>query len=173
MRDAALLREAWTFLGVDRLATAEEIRVAWKRKLKNVHPDVGGTKEAAQHATNMRDVLVAWIEAGRPDLGAEPQSDYAANARSHRQSPSFVWRDVRWSPPAYSWNASLSIAAVWGIALLLTVLLAITDNPRNGYKWTRAYQSNVAPGRYGLPICTGMDIFQETRAMLNGKCWDR
>ena len=57
--------------------------------------------------------------------------------------------------------------------MLLTVLSAITDNPRNEYRGTRAYQSNFATGRYGLPICTGMDVIQVTKAMLDGKCWDR
>jgi len=69
--DAALVQEARAHLGTERAASADQVRAAWKRKLKEVHPDMGGTKEAAQHATNMRDVLLAWIDAGRPDLDRE------------------------------------------------------------------------------------------------------
>ena len=65
------------------------------------------------------------------------------------------------------------MVAIWGIALLLTVLSAITDTPPNEPNRARAYQSNFATGRYGLPVCTGMDVIQQTKAMLEGKCWDR
>jgi tetratricopeptide (TPR) repeat protein len=149
-----------------RLASAVQVRAAWKRKLGDVHPGVGGKKEVNQHANNVRDVLVARIE---PDLG--PHSATAAfGSRSRMQG--VLWQDTPWSRPAYSLNC-LSIIAVSGIALLLTVLSAITDNPRNEYKRTQAYQSSFAPGRYGLPVCTGMDVMQVTKAMLDGKCWDR
>jgi len=150
----------------DRLAIAEQVHVAWK--LKDVPLDVGGTKQAAQHANNLRDVLVARIE---PDLG--PHSANAAHARSRSQSQGFVWQEAPWSRPAYFWNDCLSIVAVWVITLLLTVLSATADKTRNEYKRTRAYQSYFASGRYGLPVCTGMDVIEETKAMLDGKCWDR
>ena len=145
-----------------RLASAEQVRAAWK--LKDVHPDVGGTKEAAQHAN--RDVVVARIE---PDFG--PHTANAAYG-SRSRSQGFVWQDASWSRLAYSWNSYLSIVAVAGIALLLTVLSAVTDDPRNEYTRTRAHQSNLATGRYYLPVCTGMDVTKEIKAMLDGKCWD-
>jgi len=148
------------------LASAEQVRAAWQRKLKDVRANVDGTKEAAQHANNVRDVLVARIE---PDLG--PHSANAGYARSRSQSQGCVWQNTSWSRPAYSWNACLSIVAV--CAVLLTALSAITDNPRSEYKRTRPDQSNFATGRFGLPVCTGMDVVQETKAMLDGKCWDR
>ena len=73
----------------------------------------------------------------------------------------------------YARVVSAMLPAVSGIALLLTVLSGITDNPRNEHKRTWAYQSNFATGRYSLPVCTGMDVFQKTNAMLDGICWDR
>jgi hypothetical protein len=146
-----------------RLASAEQVRAAWKRKLRDVHPDVGGKKEVTQHANNVRDLPVARIE---PDLG--PHSANAAFG-SRSRSQGFVRNDASWSRPAYSWNACLSIVAGSGIALLLAVLSAITDNPRNEYTRTPAHQSNFATGRYGLPVCIDMDIPQEIKAMLDGK----
>ena len=161
MRDAALLREAWRLLGVDRMATAEQVRAAWKRKLKEVHPDVGGSKEAAQHATSMRDVLLAWIAAGRPDL--EVVRPAAAYARARSEAQNFAWPQTSQSQPAYSWSACLGIVAIWGIALLLSVLSAA---PRTTYR-----QPLLATAPYGLAPCTGMDVWEETKAILDGKCW--
>lgn len=170
MSDAALLREACALFGVDRLASAEQVRAAWKRKLKEVHPDVGGTKEAAQHATNMRDLLVTWIEAGRPDLEAAPHSAYAAYARSQSRAQNFTWQDVPQPQSPYPWNATWRIAwwkivAAWTIVLLLNVLSA---GPWNEYRQTRARQPEFAPHPYNLPPCTGMSILDD---MLSGKCW--
>ena len=153
------------------LASTEQVRAAWKRKLKDGHPNVSGTKQAAQHANNVRDVAVDWIEAGTPDLA--PHSANAGYARSRSRSQGFVWRDTLWFRAAYSWNIRLGMVAIWGIALLLIVLSAITDTPPNESNRARAYQSNFATGRYGLPGCTGMDVVQETKAMLDGKCWGR
>jgi hypothetical protein len=55
-----------------RLASAEQVRAASKREFMDVHPDVGGTSEAAQHANNMRDGLDAWIETEGPIWGLIP-----------------------------------------------------------------------------------------------------
>ena len=49
----------------------------------------------------------------------------------------------------------------------------LKHNPRNEYKRTGTYQLSFAMGRYGLPVCTGMHVIAETKAMLDGKCWDR
>lgn len=62
---------------------------------------------------------------------------------------------------------------VWTIAVAVVALSAATDNRPSTYKVWQNRQASPAIGRYGLPICTGMDAFEETRAMLDGKCWDR
>jgi hypothetical protein len=107
---------------------------------------------------------------------------YAAGRRRHGL-PS--WHDISsrsWIPPNLGFEAvaSRSVAVVrcgrlrapqsrsvrpwcgtivYGAALLLVVLAAI-DNLRH------------APERlYGLPVCVGMNVFEETKAVLDGKCW--
>src|SRR5262245_18775574 len=138
MSDAVLLREAWVFLGVDRWAKAEQIRAAWKQKLKEVHPDVGGTKEAAQHATNMRDVLLVWIEAGRPDLETEPDPISTAYARAQTRTQNFRWQHAPQSQSGHPWNARWRVMVFCWIVSLLVALS--THQPQSGM------------GRYGLPI---------------------
>jgi hypothetical protein len=205
MRDAALLREAFAVLGVGHLASAEQVRAAWKRKLKTAHPDVGGTKEAVQHATNMRDVLLAWIKAGRPDLDAQTDPAWGyASARSRTQD--FPWQDVTppgpAEPPHYqpasSWHGFWTVAGIWGLSLMIGVLSGghrkesrpigthqqpflppcITDSlheilhtkcrPARSLLMDYPEFANAPPD---LPICTGMDIFAETRALVDGNCW--
>jgi hypothetical protein len=163
MSDAALLRQACSLLGVTRSASVDQVRAAWKRKLKEVHPDVGGTKEASQHATNMRDVLLAWIEAGRPNLKIHPGPAWTARARARPSAQDFAWaRAARYhpaNPPNRRWRiAWWKIVAAWGFALLLSVLSHAP--PR--------HQHQTA---YGFPPCPPMDFFAETKAMLDGRCW--
>jgi hypothetical protein len=163
MSDATLLRQACFLLGVTRSASAEQVRAAWKRKLKEVHPDVGGTKQATQLATNMRDVLLAWIEAGRPDLKTRPDPAWTAQARARPSAQDFAWaRAARYhpvTPPNPGWRiAWWKIVAVWAFALLLSVLSSAP--PR--------HQRQTV---YGLPPCPPMSPLEETKAMLEGRCW--
>lgn len=49
---------ALAVLGLDPGASQEEIRVAHRRLLRNVHPDHGGTDELARRVNEARDVLL-------------------------------------------------------------------------------------------------------------------
>lgn len=204
MSDAALLYEACAVLDIDRSASIEQVRAAWKRKLKTVHPDVGGTKEAVHQATNMRDVLLAWIEAGRPDLDAEPGL-VRTYARARSRARDCTWEDV--APPhpadmaqprrAGSWNGFWTVAVIWGLALMSGLLVGgARKDPRPIWTHARPFlpvcvtdamreilkakcpalrpvagDPEFAKAPHHLPICMGMDIFEETRAMINGTCW--
>jgi hypothetical protein len=121
--DAALLREALAFLGMERGATADQVRAGWKRKLKEVHPDMGGTKEATQHATNMRDVLLAWIDAGGPCLEEEPNPT-SPHVRPRSFAKDLAWFDPSQAWPGYSYEGFWTAAAACGIALLFCLLSA-------------------------------------------------
>jgi hypothetical protein len=54
--------EARALLGIDRLATREEIGEAHRRLIARVHPDRGGSNEAVHQANAARDLLLARIE---------------------------------------------------------------------------------------------------------------
>lgn len=45
-------------LGVDANASAEEIRAAWRRRMKDAHPDAGGSAAAAARLNEARDLLL-------------------------------------------------------------------------------------------------------------------
>ena len=50
--------QARVLLGVDRAASSEEIVAAHRRKLREVHPDKGGSSEAVHAIDRARDVLL-------------------------------------------------------------------------------------------------------------------
>lgn len=50
--------EALAILGLSHGATAEEIRVAHRRLIQRVHPDVGGTADLAARINRAKDVLL-------------------------------------------------------------------------------------------------------------------
>lgn len=181
MTDAALLREAWQVLGLDTRASLEDVRNAWRHKLKQVHPDVGGTKEEAQHVTNMRDVLVAWIEAGKPALERAGPSPDAACDQPRSRWQGFTWSDVADPRPQAAADAdwrlpAWKLFAIWAALWLLTQLLVfpwdVIRRAENSQA-TEDSQAKPVPRAYSLPPCVGMDIFAETKAMLDGKCWPR
>ncbi|MBI1251057.1 MAG: DnaJ domain-containing protein [Alphaproteobacteria bacterium] len=51
-------REAREILGVDPDASAEEIRSAFRAKMRAAHPDQGGTSDSAARLVAARDVLL-------------------------------------------------------------------------------------------------------------------
>lgn len=54
--------QARALLGVSRTATRAEIADATRRLLARVHPDRGGTNQAAHAATVARDLLIARLD---------------------------------------------------------------------------------------------------------------
>ncbi|TKX78998.1 J domain-containing protein [Halorubrum sp. SD626R] len=55
---AAAAPPAHAVLGVDRDASEAEIREAWREKMKEVHPDQGGSKEALARVNEAKEVLL-------------------------------------------------------------------------------------------------------------------
>jgi DnaJ homolog subfamily C member 19 len=53
---------ARTLLGLDPMATREEIGEAHRRLLARVHPDRGGSNEAVHQANAARDLLLARLD---------------------------------------------------------------------------------------------------------------
>lgn len=171
MSDAALLQEAWASLGVDRRADSDQVRTAWKRKLKHVHPDLGGTKEAAQHATNMRDVLLAWIEAGKPDLNEQPYPAFTPCADTPSGAQNFAWQQARQARPVYPSQPAWEFVG-WAIFSLFFMLAGVLlGAPRSEYPRTQQYEPQISISPYHLPPCETTDVVEETKAMLDGKCW--
>ncbi|PIW27684.1 MAG: molecular chaperone DnaJ [Rhodobacterales bacterium CG15_BIG_FIL_POST_REV_8_21_14_020_59_13] len=50
--------EALDILGLDAKPTNEEIRAAYRKLMKRVHPDSGGTDGLSRRLTEARDVLL-------------------------------------------------------------------------------------------------------------------
>jgi hypothetical protein len=81
MTDAAPGTTPYDVLGVDRHASAEELRRAYRRRQRQTHPDLGGDP-AAFHA-----VQIAWERVGTPAVRAEYDRTAAGAPRSARSAP--------------------------------------------------------------------------------------
>ncbi|MDY0222867.1 MAG: DnaJ domain-containing protein [Desulfobacterium sp.] len=51
-------QEAYQILGIDSSASQEEIHQAWRRLIKGVHPDSGGSAFLAAKINTARDTLL-------------------------------------------------------------------------------------------------------------------
>lgn len=87
MTDAAPGSTPYDVLGVDRHASAEELRRAYRRRQRQTHPDLGGDP-AAFHA-----VQIAWERIGTPAGRAEYDHLAAGAPRSARSARSTAAED--------------------------------------------------------------------------------
>jgi hypothetical protein len=57
-RDAGVVENAYAALGLDRAASDEEVRAAWRRAARETHPDVGGDAVAFRVAREAYEMLI-------------------------------------------------------------------------------------------------------------------
>lgn len=85
MPESPLSSSPYEVLGVPASATAEELRRAFRRRMRETHPDVGGSASA------FAAVQAAWAVVGTPDARAAFDSGTGAAARGVHEA---------WAPPA-------------------------------------------------------------------------
>jgi len=49
--------DPWTILGVSKTATQDEVKKAWKKRSKEVHPDIGGNTQQQMMANVAYEVI--------------------------------------------------------------------------------------------------------------------
>ena len=105
----------YAVLGVDRTATPQEVRAAYRRLVRGLHPDGPGGKDA--DPARLREVLEAYSVLGDPGRRAaydqalrrqEAEAQLQAGlptsgvrvwpSHSILQDPELVWRILRWFP---------------------------------------------------------------------------
>ena len=69
MFDSPLSASAYEVLGVAPDAPGDDLRKAYRLRLRQTHPDTGGDTETAIYLNNAKVELVKWIEAQTPKLG--------------------------------------------------------------------------------------------------------
>ena len=74
MRPQSTIEDPYKVLGVERNATEDQIRDAYKSKIKISHPDVGGNEEECKRLNSAKDLLL------------DPQERAAFNAGGVRMS---------------------------------------------------------------------------------------
>lgn len=55
--------------------TEEDVQKRWRELSRKVHPDGGGSTYFQKEVNNARDLLIAWIRAGRPPFGTSSASN--------------------------------------------------------------------------------------------------
>ena len=90
----------YSVLGVERAATDEEIRRAFRRLVRELHPD-GTAGEGHADPERLREVLEAYAVLGRPDRRAAYDQ-----ALRRAEATSLPWADLpsRVAPPRRAWS---------------------------------------------------------------------
>ncbi len=94
--------DAFEILGLNRDADTKQIRVAYRSRIRAVHPDVGGDAETFMQIQSAYEdaVLLRAAMKRRSSRPAQPQSRSQSRSRSRSQSQS--QSQPRAQPPAFS-----------------------------------------------------------------------
>ncbi|MET0955987.1 MAG: DnaJ domain-containing protein [Cryobacterium sp.] len=116
MSDSPAAASPYEVLGVSPSATEEELRRAYRRKLRQSHPDVGGS------AASFHAVQLAWERIGSPasraayDGARYPETSYAgapSGSASARPSSSGVKARMHGHPGGHSRQRYLALLREW------------------------------------------------------------
>ncbi len=122
----------WKILGVDRDASAEEIRAAWRVRAAQHHPDAGG------NARKFRQVMQAYEQLSRPDPDTGSPANPDGNA-SYPSAPFSANESFHFVPPPRNYGRTgygryggmtlpvRRLAAIWILIIIgLIVWLVLT-----------------------------------------------
>ena len=116
-------RNLYAVLGVQSGATTEQLRDAYRRLARTLHPDVSGSTK--EDAIRMAEVNYAWSVLSDPVTRREydttqrtGSATYGSAAPPSREGVRGVSRPAQLAPPRFPWRAALAVAAAaaerWG-----------------------------------------------------------
>lgn len=111
-----MVRDPYDVLGIEPGASAQEIRVAWRRASRVTHPDLGGTADAFREA---RDAYEALIDGENSAFFSEQRTD------SEEPDPLFVWPAGLGEVATDRWGWRPSRSAMSSLAMLLCLLVMV------------------------------------------------
>lgn len=83
------MRDPYQILGVDRNASAEEIKSAYRKLAKKHHPDLGGNPEKFKEINEAHDILSDPNKKAQYDFGG-----FSPGAQNYRQGAHFRFDDI-------------------------------------------------------------------------------
>jgi curved DNA-binding protein len=87
------MRDPYQTLGVERTATADEIKLAYRKLAKQHHPDLGGDAEKFKEINEANDILSDIDKKSQFDHGGFHQH-YSPGAQAYRSGTHFHFEDI-------------------------------------------------------------------------------
>jgi len=88
-----MMRDPYQILGVDKNASQEEIKTAYRKLAKKYHPDLGGDPEKFKEINEANDILSDPNKKSQYDYGGFNQN-FNPGAQAYRSSAHFHFNDV-------------------------------------------------------------------------------
>jgi hypothetical protein len=110
-------RTHYQVLGVSTGASTDEIRRAYRERMRAIHPDVN--KKSANDSQQMTEINLAWKTLSSPQLRrAYDASVFVSNSSSVSSGTRITERVVLYTPARFPWRGMI-IASVVGAVLVL------------------------------------------------------
>jgi hypothetical protein len=110
-------RTHYQVLGVSTGASTDEIRRAYRERMRAIHPDVN--KKSASDSQQMTEIYLAWKTLSSPQLRrAYDASVFVSNSSSVSSGTRITERVVLYTPARFPWRGMI-IASVVGAVLVL------------------------------------------------------
>lgn len=86
------MRDPYQILGVDRNASADEIKSAYRKLAKKFHPDLGGDPEKFKEINEANDILSDPTKKAQYDMGGF--NNFHSSANAYRSGAHFHFEDI-------------------------------------------------------------------------------
>lgn len=83
------MRDPYQILGIDRTASAAEIKSAYRKLAKKYHPDLGGNPEKFKEINEAHDILSDPVKKAQFDMGGNMHNHYSEYGYTHRHYTNF------------------------------------------------------------------------------------
>jgi curved DNA-binding protein len=88
------MRDPYQTLGVQRTATSEEIKAAYRKLAKQYHPDLGGDPEKFKELNEANDILSDPNKKAQYDMGGFNYQNFNPGAQAYRSGTHFHFEDI-------------------------------------------------------------------------------
>lgn len=120
----ATSRNLYAVLGVQSAASPEQLREAYRRLARTLHPDVAGSTK--EDAIRMAEVNHAWSVLSDPVSRREYDTTQRTGSATHgsaappsREGVRGMSRPAQMTPPRFPWRALLAVAAAAAVFILV------------------------------------------------------
>lgn len=129
--------------------TEAEVVAGWRRMMQRVHPDVGGNDHFAREVNRARELLAAWIAAGRPSP-VETAEEQAARRPPPQPDANRSGPTPRGRLLSRSWRLVSGVARYgFGLIVLISVVkvgynIVVYRDSEGANDWTEVSESEAS-----------------------------